>query len=465
MDVLEAKKDIEFLSLSYENYKVIKNKKCIDCGGEINSSANSCLYCKKQYDYSEEKIKYLFNELMKNEETLKKLSLGDINSLLLLMPMIKDLGIYSTKNHVMLSKIFLLIRDDITNKLKDNSLNELDEESLFYYIKSSFDDDKMELVYNNILKNYILNSKPQLSERIIRLILDKFIQVWSKRLNIKQEVVFDGLFNDDNKKERTNGKVIETKEKNYIRINSDLVNGILKTGTNRLERFYHLSVLLHTIYHEMTHVIQKDVIESGIITKEILLMVHDAIISKELSGYYPENYERLISEASANKNALKLTHNYLKNVINLNFSPKMLYDTHDKEIYQSSDTRTFEEKYIDTNEIILGALKENPTLLEKYPQLKAEYEIIDGEVLPIDTEIITKQYHINENFISFFKRYIKMHPNVAIRKLDDLQESKEIAKKFGLESLYSHYLKCIIDNKTIDFILKNRNIAFHKPII
>ena len=58
-----------------------------------------------------------------------------------------------------------------------------------------------------------------------------------------------------------------------------------------------------------------------------------------------------------------------------------------------------------------------------------------------------------------------MHPNVAIRKLDDLQESKEIAKKLGAESLYSHYLRCIINNKTIDFILKNRNIAFHKPII
>ena len=40
MDVLEAKKDIEFLYLSYKNYKVVKNEKCIDCGGEINSSTN-----------------------------------------------------------------------------------------------------------------------------------------------------------------------------------------------------------------------------------------------------------------------------------------------------------------------------------------------------------------------------------------------------------------------------------------
>lgn len=465
MDVLEAKKDIEFLYLSYKNYKVVKNEKCIDCGGEINSSTNSCLYCKKQYDYSEEKIKYLFNELIKNKETLKKLSLGDINSLLLLMPMIKDLGIYSTQNHVMLSKIFLLIRDDITNKLKDNSLNDLDTKSLFCYIKSNFDDDNMELIYNNILKNYILNSKPQLSEEIIKLIINKFIEVWSKKLNIKKDVVFDGLFNDDNKKERANGMVIKKEDKSFIKINVDLVNGILKEEPSKIARFYHLSVLIHTIYHEITHVIQDDVIKSGILTKEILQMIHDNIISKELDGYYYENYERLIGEASANKNALKLTHNYLKNVLNLNFSPKMLYDTHDKEIYQSSDTRTFEEKYVDTSEIILRALKEDPALLEKYPQLKAEYEIIDGEVLPIDTEIIANQYHINENFISFFKRYIKMHPNVAIRKLDDLQESKEIAKKLGAESLYSHYLRCIINNKTIDFILKNRNIAFHKPII
>ena len=29
----------------------------------------------------------------------------------------------------------------------------------------------------------------------------------------------------------------------------------------------------------------------------------------------------------------------------------------------------------------------------------------------------------------------------------------EIAKKLGAESLYSHYLRCIINNKTIDFIL------------
>ncbi|MBQ8682034.1 MAG: hypothetical protein IJ509_03905 [Bacilli bacterium] len=185
---------------------------------------------------------------------------------------------------------------------------------------------------------------------------------------------------------------------------------------------------LIAIFHELSHIEQNIQIKNGISTPNIIRYIKDILLNeyqdkenRQFSmcardtnfSYYKVNYKNESSEIDANLDAILLTIQFfLENNIDYTREETYLMNYFDELIERKSQKRnlthciTFNSYYLTLDEAFDVAIKYHPEWLERYPQLKVEYRLINGSVLK-KSEFIYQEYNESSSIYHKIKRLVK----------------------------------------------------------
>ncbi len=180
------------------------------------------------------------------------------------------------------------------------------------------------------------------------------------------------------------------------------------------------------IFHELSHIEYNIQILRGYSTLNIINQIKDFLLNsyqKEQNSkyyyddpfdYYKYNYRVVSQEVDANLNAIALTTNFMK-INNINDSD--IFHELSKKYEEFSRRKKimnrfvggnvlFNNIYLSLDEAFSSAIKDNPFWLEVFPQLKVEYEIVDGVIVK-KKNIIYQEYNDVNSLYYRVKQYIK----------------------------------------------------------
>lgn len=248
------------------------------------------------------------------------------------------------------------------------------------------------------------------------------------------------------------------------------VNGIIKDNTVYLQRECLLKVrdnnvgIFRTIFHEITHARQTDMLISNEINYKTFLFIMEHIISNEMNDeYFVDNYKFFFEEVDARINSEFCLFDFL-----LEFAPHLLASEFE-EIMENIESceadanvlfRLVNKKEVDRESLLDRILIRNPKYLDIFPLLNFYYEpdgskiplaeiISRGESMPYnsdDLELFDKvkklDYYIIKNRRGA-KRNIERDINSLI-ELEAILESKEDIQK--IDGIINQLLDCLNNN-------------------
>ena len=211
------------------------------------------------------------------------------------------------------------------------------------------------------------------------------------------------------------GMAIGTDE---IIINKKIIESLMNGGK--------LSLIV--LFHELAHIQQNIQIKKGVSTPNIIRYIKDKLLDEyqdkenkefgiysynKIFNFYEINYENESSEIDANLNAILLTEQFfMKNNIDYTEDNDTLNIYFEKMIKRKNRKRNltyccnFNSYYLTLDEAFDVAIKYNSEWLERYPQLKVEYELNNG-LVEKKVDVIYQEYNENSDMYHKIKRLIK----------------------------------------------------------
>ncbi len=351
--------------------EIKNNKKCEGCGATKYDNCK-CLYC----DHVNDNLKELIDKLV---GVLKTTNNIDDKTLVNLLS-ISDLGIKEINTIINDYNV----GDILNNKYKwlidnkfGNSISPDDAELFINIISSNMVNISIKNTMITIMMRFMIQDKLDISNDKKKILIKHFTEMY---LGIKvrnPECIYTKL--DD-----ANGDNLYS----LIRLNEETVNNYLN------KKAY--SQLLMLIFHECTHTYQRYYKHTGeIVNYLLLLQSKESIISKRYPNYYNDNYYYYSDESEARYREYKGLLDYL-NVLNLGLSKEnndYCIEMMKKEYENAqNENRVLNGDSTSVDEIFNG-IELTIDELNRYPLLKLEYKVENGNVVKKTKEEMENDYN------------------------------------------------------------------------
>lgn len=212
------------------------------------------------------------------------------------------------------------------------------------------------------------------------------------------------------------------------------VNGIIKENTIYLQKEHLLKLkfknigILRTIFHEVTHAAQRNMLENNEINYKTYLLIMEQIIVMEMNDeYYSDNYGYLFEEVDARINAEFELFGYLKehaaHILDVEFD-EILENIESCEKDFNVLFRIVNKKEFDREELFDRIMKRKTQYLEIFPILNFYYSS-DGSKITLG-EIILRDNEVPSNSAD-----IKLCKK--LKKLDSLIMKNRRGSRYNLE--------------------------------
>lgn len=229
--------------------------------------------------------------------------------------------------------------------------------------------------------------------------------------------------------------------------------GLLDKNTIYLQRELLLDLrngnieILRVVFHEISHLIQENMIEQNDISYKSYLLIMDRIIVNEMGkNYQRNNYNFIFEEVDANIMAEIQLYNYLSSNIPFVLSNKVEEIkknilTYFEELNNSK--RIYNKKNYDNEELLDDIIKSNPKYLSYYPILNFYY-FEDGSKIPLST-IVLRKYNkcANAKEEEIMKK---------VKQMDEYIIKNRSGNKHNIEA----DLKSLLDIKTDDIEINDK---------
>lgn len=343
--------------------------KCNSCGGSFKQ--DTCIFCgAKNSELTEliSKLEVLINDF-RNQLNLSNIT--SVNEIFNQLYSINSLEIRSVNKLLVDVNYHVLLDQNLQNILKKlNEGNKLTKEDYqflcFFLINNQFKGD-MKLGVTNVLMKGISNKECNFDINYLEEIVKIFVEEAIKNVI--------GL-------KHTHCIVVEYKDKNVC---GSALYGNVYVGKNEINFLMEgkITYLLRTLFHEMIHVRQYQRRKDNYISIYDMLLLKDNILSDSSRKYYEDNYYLLSTENQSFLNEGKETLDYLKK---LGISPSeeelddinKNYEYHRK--FYGVTARLWEDNPCDLEILFDKSIYNNPSLLNKFPQLSLEY-VVEGNIV------------------------------------------------------------------------------------
>ena len=335
---------------------LVTTSNCPVCGGVCDYHTGICKYC----DSFNESLKYCYDEVI---SIISSLDINNISRYLIVQ-------LYDFIKHTDI-KCDFLDENSIVEKTKE-IIKELgvtyqysseDEEVLdFIFTSDSFLD--IDRVLRDLIIRRVMLKQNTLSMSLIGKVLRHLVISSTREYDENSEFYI---------KKIENGDVGETFRYDVF-LSEEKFNNFYKEGNVNI---------FFTLAHEIRHVYQEYCRNNNIITSYIeLLALKEAILRGYNSDIYcdEKNYVKNLYEIDANIYSYSAAVSYLES---LGCSVFLDVDSMiDREMLKVSDHyREIDGEIVDFNDLFAEYIKDKPSLLNCFPQLKYEFKEEDGNVI------------------------------------------------------------------------------------